>query len=314
VTSTEASVIAKNYGYVDHVWPFPIRELRDRKTYIFEILKLIRRLRKSHFYLVVNLYRIYSWQGTITMGLFLAPLKSLINVGHNHKGFGIFLNKKAPADTYKDRHFVDAMIEIAQLAGGVPDSGGIEVFWDERSEKKWRHLFSEQSGPKKRKIAINPGADKPNKRWSPERYALVANRLIKRFDTEIILLGGPGEESLAQEIQGGITQRVTNLAGQLTLNDLVYVISRCDLLVTNDSGPMHIAAALKTSVVAIFGPETPVHTHPYTEETLYRIAFKDLDCRPCQEKDCDKPTCLDLITPEEVLEKCIELLDRPNPN
>ena len=312
VTSTEASFIAKNFGYVDHVWPFPIRELKDTRTYLFEILKLIRSLRKTHFHVVVNLYRIYSWRGTVTMGLLFALLKSTIKVGHDHKGFGIFLNKKAPAEIYKDRHFADAMMDIAQLAGGVPDNKGIAVFWDEGSEKKWQHLFLQHINPEKRRIAINPGADKPNKRWKPENYALVANWLMERFDTEIILLGGPGEENIAQEIQGRITKDVTNLSGQLTLNDLVYIISQCDLLITNDSGPMHVAAALKTPLVAIFGPETPVHTRPYTSTNLYRIAFQQVDCRPCQDPKCERPLCLELITPEEVLEKCIEMLEMQN--
>jgi lipopolysaccharide heptosyltransferase II len=312
LTSTEASAIAKNYGYVDHVWPFPIRELRDAKTYIFEILKLVRKLREIHFDLAINLYRIYSWRGAITMGVLFGVVESATKVGHDKNGFGIFLNKKAPAKIYEDRHFADAMMDIARLAGGVPDDNGIEVFWDEGSEKKWQLLFSEQTSPKKRRIAINPGADSPNKRWNPENYAIVANRLIERFDTEIILLGGPGEENIAQEIQRRISRDVTNLSGQLTLNDLVYVISQCHLLITNDSGPMHVAAALKTPLVAIFGPETPVHTHPYTSPDLYRIAFHEVDCRPCQDPNCNHPLCLELITPEEVLEKCIEMLQMQN--
>jgi lipopolysaccharide heptosyltransferase II len=312
LTSAEASFIAENYGYVDHVWPFPIRELRDTKTYIFEILKLVRKLRKNHFHLIVNLYRIYSWRGTLTMGLLFSLLKATTKVGHDQKGFGIFLNKKAPAETYKDRHFANSMMDIAQLAGGVPDDKGIEVFWDESSEKKWEHLFPEHTNPNKRKIAINPGADRANKRWNPGNYALVVNRLIERFDTEIILLGGPGEEEIAKQIQGGITRDVTNLSGQLTLNDLVYVISQCDLLITNDSGPMHVAAALETPLVAIFGPETPVYTHPYTSPDLYRIAFHEVDCRPCQDPNCKQPLCLELIKPEKVLKKCIEMLEMKN--
>jgi len=312
LTSTEAWAIAKNYTHVNHAWPFPIRELRSKKAYLFEILKLIQRLRKNRFHLVVNLYRIYSWRGSITMGLLFGLLKSTTKVGHDHKGFGIFLNKKAPANIYKDRHFTDAMMDIALLAGGVPDDKGIEVFWDESSENKWRHLISKHINPQKRRIAINPGADKPNKRWNPENYALVANRLMERFDVEIILFGGPGEENIANELQGRIEKDVTNLAGQLTLNDLVYIISQCDLLITNDSGPMHVAAALKTPLVAIFGPETPVHTRPYTSTDLYRIAFQEVNCRPCQKPNCGRPLCLELITPEEVLEKCVEMLEMQN--
>ena len=102
--------------------------------------------------------------------------------------------------------------------------------------------------------------------------------------------------------------KAIDLSGQLTLNDLVYIIDQMDLLVTNDSAPMHIAAAVKTPVVAIFGPEDLRLFGPYTTPDLYRIVFKDVDCRPCKKKDCKRPLCLDQITPEEVFEKCVEIL------
>jgi len=313
VTSTEASVIAKNCGYVDRVWPFPIRELRDAKTYIFEMLKLVRSLRKTRFHVVVNLYRIYSWRGTITMGLLFGLLKSTIKVGHDHKGFGIFLNKKAPAETYKDRHFADAMMDIARLAGGVPDDKGIDVFWDKESEKKWEHLFPpEKHDPSQTQIGINAGGDRANRRWNPNNYAMVSDRLIEQFNARIVLLGGPGEEDIAQDVQSSMKHEAVNLAGQLTLNDLVYVIGRFDLLVTNDSGPMHIAAAVKTPLVAIFGPENLKLLGPYAPPDSYRVVIKDVDCRPCNKKNCKRPICLELITPEEVLEKCIEMLEMQN--
>jgi len=107
--------------------------------------------------------------------------------------------------------------------------------------------------------------------------------------------------------------KAVNLAGKLRLNDLVYIISRFDLLLTNDSGPMHIAAAIKTPIVAIFGPEDPRLFGPYTSHDLYRILYKDIDCRPCKNKNCQRPLCLDRITSEEVLEKCYEILNRISP-
>ncbi|MBN2123008.1 MAG: glycosyltransferase family 9 protein, partial [Deltaproteobacteria bacterium] len=303
--STEAFPIAKKYPYIDRVWSFPIRELRNGKTRFFDILKLVRELRKIDFSLAVNLYRVYSLRGALKMGFLFLPLKAKIRVGHDHKGFGFFVDRKVAQESLANRHFADAMMEIAQMAGGIPDDRGIEVFWGSEAESKWGHLFTD---PSTQRIAINPGADQTHKRWPPERYAAVADQLIERFDAEIILLGGPGEEHLSDMIQKAMKKNATNLAGKLTLNDLVYVISRMDLLLTNDSGPMHIAAALKTPLVAIFGPEDPKLFGPYTKPDLYRVISKDVDCRPCKTKRCTRPVCLDLITSEEVLEKCIELL------
>lgn len=309
LTSTEASSIAQNYDYLDHVWAFPIREMRKSKSHILDILKIMLNLREIEFCTAINLYNVGSWLGSIKMGLLFLQLKAQEKIGHNNKGFGLFINKKAPIDTFQNRHFADAMMDIALLAGGIPDDKGIEVFWNKKSEEKWKHLFSGKSSELREiNIGINPGGDRPNRRWNPDNYALVADCLVEHFNAEIILLGGPGEEKIAQHIQNKMKNDVINLSCRLTLNDLIYIISRFDLLLTNDSGPMHIAAAVKTPLVAIFGPEDPVLMGPYTSPNLFRTVYKDVDCRPCNKKNCTRPICLSLITPEEVSEKCFEIL------
>lgn len=309
LTSAEASSLAQNYEYIDHVWAFPIRALRKKKAFIFDILKLLRKLRKIEFSIVINLYQIGSRLGAVKMGLVFLLLKAQVKIGHNHKGFGLFLDKKVPAETFQNRHFADAMMDIALIGGGIPDDKGIEVFWNKKSEEKWKYLFlgktCELQGIK---IGINPGGDRPNKRWNPDNFAYTADFFVEIFNAKIILLGGPGEENITQHIQNKMKNEAVNLSGKLTLNDLAYVISQFDMLLTNDSGPMHIAAAVKVPLLAIFGPGYPTHTGPYTSQNLFRIACKDVDCRPCYKKKCDRPICLDLITSEEVSGKCYELL------
>ena len=309
LTSSEAVTIARNYEYIDHVWAFPLRKLRGNKSQIFNILELARKLRKIDFCSITNLYRVSSKAGAIRMGILFLLLRAKIKIGHDQKGFHFFLNKRVPLETFRNRHFTDSMMDIAQLAGGVSDDKGIEIFWDKKSERKWKHLFSEKTkSTDKMTIGINPGADKPHKRWNPDHYAHVADRLSEDINAKILILGGPGEEKISRYIQDKMKNRPINLGGQLTLNDLAYIISQLDLLVTNDSGPMHIAAAVKTPLVTIFGPEDPVYTKPYTPENLYRIVHKDVDCRPCSKRNCKRSICLDLITPDEVIEKCFEML------
>ena len=110
---------------------------------------------------------------------------------------------------------------------------------------------------------VNPGGDRPNRRWNPDNYAFVADQLIENLDSQVVLLGGVGEENITRYIKNKMKNDVVNLAGKLTLNDLVYVIGRFDLLITNDSGPMHIGAAVGTRLVAVFGPEDPVLMREY---------------------------------------------------
>jgi len=308
LTSSDAAPLARNYPYLDRVWAFPIRELRRSSWPILRVLGLLSQIRKTHFDLAVNLYRIISWPGALKMGLLFLSLRAGEKLGQDAMGFGLFLSRKVPAPGQDPRHFVDAMTEMAVHAGGVSDQGGMEVFWDKACEEGLRHLFSDSAALRGKTVGINPGADNPIKRWPPDRYAVVAERLLEREDTRVLLLGGPGEEKLADSIQKRLKGRAVNLAGRLTLDELACLISRLDLLVTNDSAPMHMAAALGTPVVALFGPEDPVHTRPYTSETLYRVISKSVDCRPCTGGRCDKALCMDLIQPEEVLERCFELL------
>jgi heptosyltransferase-2 len=307
LTSTEAAPIARHYSYLDHVWKFPMRELRKKKSYLFNMLQIALDLRKLKFDACLNLYRVDSRRGAFKMGLLFLVINARDKIGINSNCFGLFLDQKAPAEIYKTQHAVEAMTDIASLVGARPDGNGIEAFWSRESEKKWRHLFqTETDKPDRFKIGINPGGDRRNRRWPPNNYAQVANRLIGLFDAQIFLLGGPGEESISCIIEQNIQGQVINLAGKLTPGDLTFIISNLNLLITNDSGPMHIAAAVKTRLIGVFGPENSSLFSPYAASDFYHVISKDVDCRPCSKNDCSTPVCLERITPDEVT-KCSRL-------
>lgn len=313
LTSTDAASIAQNYEFLSKVWAFPIRELRKDNKYAIDILKIFLALREIRFHKVINLYRIGSINGALKMGVLFLFLKSIKKIGHNSHGFGLFLTKTLPRDTFMYKHFAEAMVDIAISAGGITDERGVEIFWNMRVESKWEQLVSREN-PDHILIGINPGGDRENRRWDVQRYAAVADRLADRFHSTILLFGGPGEEDIAAQVVRGMRHHVINLSGKLSLNDLAYLISCLDLFVTNDSGPMHIGAATQTPLVALFGPEDPKLMGPYTRQDLYRILYKDVTCRPCTQKGCEHRRCLDLITPQEVFEKCIEILKINRPH
>jgi heptosyltransferase-2 len=182
----------------------------------------------------------------------------------------------------------------------------IEVFWNAKCALKWASLLDPLEG--KVIVGINPGGDRANRRWSPDRFAAVAEAVIGQFNAVVILLGGPAEVPIASHIADRIGSGAINLAGKTSVDALPYIISRMDLLITNDSGPMHIAAATKTPLVALFGPEDPRLFGPYAASNLYRVVYKPMNCRPCNKSHCALPTCLDQIMPEEVYRYCIEML------
>ncbi len=310
LTNSEAAPIAQNYRYVDYVWSFPIREMRRSKICLLDVWKLLLKLRRTGFTMVVNLFEVASLRGAIKMGILFFLLNARVRMGHSNKGFGLALTNKVPSETFRKRHRVDAMMDIALLANGVPDEKDVEVFWNKECEKKWEYVFLRKAGVVQEIIiGINPGGDRPNKRWSSNNFAAIADRLIDEFGAKIIIFGGPGEENIGNDIQQKMRNNAVNLSGKLDLNDLVYIINGLDVLITNDSGPMHIGAATGTPLVAIFGPGDPTLVRPYTSQKLYKLIYKGLDCQPCNDEKCTQHICLNIITPGEVYEKCVELLN-----
>lgn len=160
--------------------------------------------------------------------------------------------------------------------------------------------------PTKPLLGINPGATYGNaKRWYPEEFAKVAIALQNKFD--IVIFGGPTETQIAGDIEkilleNGISNFV-NLAGKTTVKELCETIGSLSLFITNDSGPLHIAAAYKIKTIAIFGPTIAKETNGWQNENEI-IVSKKLNCQPCMKRVCPIIThdCMKLITAEDVLE------------
>ena len=151
-------------------------------------------------------------------------------------------------------------------------------------------------------LGINPGARWPNKRWPVEYFAQLV-QLLSRNDPALrfAILGSKEDAAAGAIISQAEPQRCLNLAGQTSLPEMVEWIRLCELLVTNDTGPMHVAAALGKPVVAMFGPTDPRRTGPYLQtQQVLRIS---LPCAPCFKPTCsnDNPLeCLQAITPAMV--------------
>jgi heptosyltransferase-2 len=154
-------------------------------------------------------------------------------------------------------------------------------------------------------IGLNPGAAfGAAKRWYPEEFAKVANAL----NASIIIFGGPGEEEMAKAIEDNLdTKNYINLCGKLSIKELCESIGGLDLLVTNDSGPMHIAASYGVKTVAVIGPTSYKHTYPYN--TKYKIVTKNLECAPCNKRVCPLKThaCMKEISASDVIKAIKEL-------
>lgn len=156
-------------------------------------------------------------------------------------------------------------------------------------------------------LGINPGATFGSaKRWYPERFAEVARRLAAEWGARVVIFGGPGETAIAAEIENHLEGACLNMAGTTTVRELMALIKRCTFMVTNDSGPMHIAAAFGVPLTAIFGSTDHTGTAPYTDRAV--VVRKEVACAPCKLREC--PTdhvCMTAVTADDVVTAALDL-------
>jgi len=167
-------------------------------------------------------------------------------------------------------------------------------------------------------IVVNPNAGELalQRRWMPERFRSLLEHLLTLFPSmHFIVIGSARERPYVASVLGDLSPhpRVHNLAGQLNADELCFVLERAVALITNDSGPMHVAAAMGTPCVALFGPETPAHYAPLGEH--HRCLYKNLPCSPCltpfdgKQFPCPfEVACLRAISVEEVVEAVTQVI------
>ncbi len=160
---------------------------------------------------------------------------------------------------------------------------------------------------KNKTMGINPGATYGSaKRWYPDEFAKVAIKMSKTHD--IVIFGGPGETDIAADIEKILKENsiknYTNLAGKTTIPELIEKIAGLNLFITNDSGPMHVAAAFKVPTITIFGPTKFTETNQWNNPNG-KIVTKNLECAPCMKRSCPLKhhDCMKLVSADDVLSK-----------
>jgi heptosyltransferase-2 len=180
------------------------------------------------------------------------------------------------------------------------------------AEEEWCRAALQQGGVGAHDLVlgINPGATFGSaKRWYPDRFAAVAEELASRWGMKVVITGGREEAALAAEIEQAMSLPALNFVGQTNVRQLLALIKRCNFFITNDSGPMHIAAAFQVPLVAIFGSTDHTTTYPLATRTV--VVRQTTDCAPCLKREC--PTdhrCMSAITAAMVVEAAEKLKEQ----
>ena len=250
-------------------------------------------------------------------GIFKSGLLVLLSRGRRKIGFEaspgiadegnyLFTNERyKPLDIEKHalERYLDLIAQVGVRVGkptlnfSVPAASRIEAEKLLRENGFFRHPL----------VVIHPIAKWPTKQWPLENFSRVADVLAQK-EAYVVFTGGPDDEKPVRQILQGIKtpQRVLNVVGQTNLRELAGLFSLSDLVITPDTGPMHLAAAVQTPLIALFGPTAHWRTGPYGNGHI--ILRKPLACSPCFKKKCPTMECMNSLSVEEVLKAAEEKL------
>ena len=266
------------------------------------VVSCIRQLRAERYDWIIDL------QGLARSGLvaWFAGGGMTVGLDDRREGAPALYDIAVPRPSY-DTHAVDWYLEVLRHLD-VPVHDRFE--WMPRDPEASVVVDPVWPRDGRRWIALQPGARWWNKRWPVERFAALARRLLAADESVgIVVLGGNDDRSLGDAVATVAGPRCLDLTGQLSLPGMVEWLRRCEVLVTNDTGPMHVAVALGLPVVALFGPTEPSRTGPYRRtESVLRV---DLPCAPCLKASCrnsETLACLNRLPVESVLEQVSKVL------
>ena len=224
------------------------------------------------------------------------------------------LNSAVPFPENKERQHLVLTYKALLAPLGIPLSDTApELFVTPQEKEAARTLLTSLKIPRDHEIiGINPGAAYGSaKCWIPERFAAVAEQLVQNRKRTVLFFGDQAGASLIQKICSeldtkGLGSQVINLAGKTSLRMLMALFLHCSAILTNDSGPMHIASALKIPLVALFGSTSPIKTGPYNGGT---VICKQVECSPCYKRVCPIDfRCMTRIETDEVVQAIEKLL------
>ncbi len=285
--------------YMDVVRCFPdVRRVIPfyRDSFFTNIASFLGELRKDEYDYIIDL------QGLLKSAMVarLARGRQRIGPSFHREGAGFFYSRIA-GERNKDRHAVDECMDVVKLLCGKSD-GAFKVEFPVNFPG--RKL--DENHPR---VAFLPVSRWETKNWPADCYVEVIKSLRSSTGAAVFLIGGPGDVRICGEIAGKAGAGI-NLAGKLSLAETGGLLKEMDLLIANDSGPMHMAVALGIPVLAIYGPTDPLRTGPYGLRN--RIARTSLDCQPCFSRTCEKDgiPCMSGVTAEKVFGMALEMLGK----
>jgi heptosyltransferase-2 len=269
-------------------------------------MKFATRLKKKKFDLAVILHP----TNRLHLVSFFAGIPR--RIGYDLKLGFLLTDRIKHTKQFGKKHELEYSLDLIRYLGIEPKDKNLFMPIRQESEAEVEELFRQEGINKSdRLLAIHPGASCPSKIWPNERFTQVADRLAEKYGFKVLVIAGPKDITKAEKVIEIMKHSVINLAKKISVSQLASVLKRCQLFISNDSGPVHIASSVGTPVISIFGRNqkglSPVRWGPVGKKD--RVLHKEVGCIECLAHNCKKEfACLKAITVDDVLAAAEEIL------
>ncbi|UCE83958.1 MAG: lipopolysaccharide heptosyltransferase II [Deltaproteobacteria bacterium] len=308
----EAADLLTHYPGLDEVlvcgrrsWLKELRKPFSWPAVFLDVFRFGRRLRQRYYDVIIDLQGLL--KSAIWVGLARGDRK--IGFDRTREASWRVLNERLPAYD-PDRHALERYLDVARYLGAEVDSVRVQDPWTPAEElqfqRRLERITENSEGPL---VACHPISKWQSKLWPEEYFSQLTADMIARLRAKVVFTGGPEDsQAIARIISKAGSRGLFNWAGTTNLRELAFLYRHAAVVVSTDSGPMHLAAAVGTPVVALFGPTAPWRTGPYGE--VHRVLRVDRDCSPCFQKTCDTVDCMAEIKVEDVFQIVSEQLNK----
>ena len=270
-----------------------------------DIIEFSKRLRNRYYDLIID------FQGLLKSAVWVGLARGSRKVGFDgsREGSWRFLNERLPPYD-PNRHALKRYLDLARYLGAETGKVLIRDPWTPAEEDQFKDRLDRVTRKGGSGLVVcHPMSRWQTKLWPESNFARLAVEIVEKLHATVVFTGSVEDRDkiaaiLAQVGFGGLQ----NWAGTTNLRELAYLCKRADVVISTDSGPMHLAAVLGTPVVALFGPTAPWRTGPYGK--IHRVIRANSDCSPCFQKTCDKVDCMSAIEVDEVFRAVAEKLDK----
>jgi 3-deoxy-D-manno-octulosonic-acid transferase/heptosyltransferase-1 len=301
VVEEAASDLLADHPMLDRVlvsrrkrWVRDLREGRNRASVVREIRGFLRALRERPYDLVIDFHGLFK----SAVLVWLSGGKRRLGYDSLQEGSGLVLNEKIPEDLGK--HAVDRYLDLPRHLGCETRKPEFPIALQEAHFARVAALLAALPVDTSRGfVAVSPVAYWETKLWDEAKFAAVCDRIVRELGLPVVFTGESPEGPVAR-IRSLMQAPSASAAGETSLRELAALYRKASALLTTDSGPMHLAAAVGTPVVALFGPTSPERTGPYGEGNA--VIRRGMDCSPCFRKSCETRECMKTIGIDEVFE------------